>query len=288
MTTSPPAQAEGPRNCPECLIPLTGTYCHQCGARPLGPHDLKLSGFLHEGLHELTHFDAKIFSTLRALIFKPGLLTTEYLAGRKKRYILPLRLFLVIFAISFFLDTRPVIGHFDVRYTVSRIKEPPVQSGTKRESIQGILQHQAEKRNLTKDALFDRINEHWQHDLSFFQLSYVFFFALWLALVFYTKRRYFVEHLIFSLHTISFFFVLSVVVWPYRLFSGPRFSWMASPLLFIILGLYLWKAIPRVYGASGWNALVKSLVLVAGLILTRVIFIVLTMVLALIQTFWKH
>ncbi len=288
MTTTPPAQSEEQRNCPECLIPLTGTYCHQCGARPLGPHDLKLSGFLHEGLHELTHFDAKIFSTLRALIFKPGLLTTEYLAGRKRRYILPLRLFLVIFTISFFLDTRPVIGHFDVRYIVSRIQERSIQPGIKGESFQKKLQDRAESRHLTTDALFDRINEHWQHDLSFFQLSYVFFFALWLALVFYNKRRYLVEHLIFSLHTISFFFALGVLLWPYRLFSGPRLGWIASPFLFIILGLYLWKAIPRVYGASGWNALVKSLILVAGLILTRIIFIVLTMVLALIQTFWKH
>ncbi|HJX84951.1 MAG TPA: DUF3667 domain-containing protein, partial [Candidatus Angelobacter sp.] len=105
MTTSPPAQAGEPRNCPECGDPLAGKYCHQCGEKPLGPHDLKLSGFLHEGLHELTHFDAKIFSTFRALIFKPGLLTTEYLAGRKRRYVLPLRVFLVIFALNLFLYT---------------------------------------------------------------------------------------------------------------------------------------------------------------------------------------
>ena len=50
--------------------------------------------FLHHGLHELTHFDSKIFRTVQALLFRPGLLTVEYLAGRRKRYVLPLRLFL--------------------------------------------------------------------------------------------------------------------------------------------------------------------------------------------------
>src|SRR6266849_5339660 len=142
MTTSSQPQVEVPRNCPECLVPLTGTYCHQCGARPLGPHDLKLSSFLHEGLHELTHFDAKIFSTLRALIFKPGLLTTEYLAGRKKRYVLPLRLFLVIFAINFFLYTRPGVALYDMRFIVKNAKQGFIEKK---------LEHNAAKQNITKE-----------------------------------------------------------------------------------------------------------------------------------------
>jgi hypothetical protein len=279
MTTSSPAQAEEQRNCPECGAPLTGTYCHQCGARPLGPHDLKLSGFLHHGLHELTHFDAKIFSTLRALILKPGVLTTEYLAGRKKRYVLPLRLFLVIFALNLFLYTRPGVAIYDIRYFLKNEKQGLIEKK---------LEHKAGKLNLSKDALLDRINEHWQKDASLFQFAYVFFFAIWLALIYYTKRRYFVEHLVFSLHTLSFWFLLGAVVWPYFAFSGMHFDLVVSLVSFSALLLYLWRAVPRMYGTKGPSALAQSFLLVVGLVLTRFFFIAFTLGLAFFQTVGTH
>ena|SRR6202171_2791176 len=279
MTTPIQAPAEKPRTCPECVAPLTGTYCHQCGTRPLGPHDLKLSGFLHEGLHELTHFDGKIFSTLRALIFKPGLLTTEYLAGRKKRYVLPLRLFLVIFALNLFLYTRPGIALYDMRYIAKNDKQGVLEKK---------LESNALKRNLTKDQLYDQINEHWQKDASFFQFGDVFFFAICLALVFYTRRRYFVEHLIFSLHTLSFVFLLGSVLWLYYAFRGLHPDLVLALISFAALLLYLWRAIPRVYGTSRGIALLQAFLLIVGLEITRVFFICFTLVLALIQTLHKH
>ena len=279
MTTSPPAQAEGPRTCPECRAPLAGTYCHHCGARPLGPHDLKLSAFLHHSLHELTHFDAKIFSTLRALIFKPGLLTTEYLAGRKKRYVLPLRLFLVIFALNFFLYTRPGVALYDIRFVIKKDKQGELEKA---------LERNAAKRNLTKDALYYQINEHWQKDASFFQFGDVFSFAICLTLVFYTKRRYFVEHLIFSLHTLSFFFLFSSALWFYYALRGFHPNLVMFLISSSALLLYLWRAVPRMYGTAGLSALVQCVLLAAGLVATRIFFIIFTFILALVQTLRTH
>ena len=40
-------------------------------------------------------YDGKFWKTLAALLFWPGFLTREYLAGRRRRYIGPARLFLV-------------------------------------------------------------------------------------------------------------------------------------------------------------------------------------------------
>jgi hypothetical protein len=40
-------------------------------------------------------YDGKFWKTLAALMFRPGFLTREYLAGRRRRYIGPARLFLV-------------------------------------------------------------------------------------------------------------------------------------------------------------------------------------------------
>lgn len=87
--------------CRNCDSPLSGRYCSHCGQRdkPLDPtlHDL-----LHEAVHEFAHLDGKILASVRALLFRPGTLTAEWLAGRRARYIGPVRLYLT-FSVLFFL-----------------------------------------------------------------------------------------------------------------------------------------------------------------------------------------
>jgi hypothetical protein len=91
--------------CTNCGAGGAGVYCAQCGEKQPHHHDLTLRHFGHDVLHELVHLDSKLFTTLRDLIMKPGHLTAEYFAGRKKRSIAPLRLFLTLFAIQFLAFT---------------------------------------------------------------------------------------------------------------------------------------------------------------------------------------
>ena len=85
--------------CTNCGADAADIYCARCGEKQPGHHDLGVSHFTHEVFHELAHLDSKLFKTLRDLITKPGFLTQEYFAGRKSRYIAPLRLFLTLFAL---------------------------------------------------------------------------------------------------------------------------------------------------------------------------------------------
>jgi hypothetical protein len=271
--TSLPHQ-ETPQNCPECAAPLVGQYCHRCGEKLPDAHDLTLKHFLHHGLHELTHFDSKIFRTVQALLFRPGLLTVEYLAGRRKRYVLPLRLFLVLFALNLFLYTRPGAALYDVHTIMSASPQTKV--------LDSKLERYAAKKHITKEALFDQINEHWQHNVSLFQLGDVFFFAVWLAVL--NWRRYFVEHLIFALHMFSFDLLFGSVTWLYYLHYGFRQNIFLILFSVTVLLLYLWRAVPRMYGTTGWNSLLKSFVLLIGLEVSRVFFVSFTMMLSLVQT----
>ena len=275
--TSSPHQEES-HNCPECATPLVGEYCHRCGEKFPDAHDLTMKHFLHHGLHELTHFDSKIFLTLRALIFRPGLLTVEYLAGRRKRYVLPLRLFLVIFALNLFLYTRPGVALYDVHFITS--------ASPQGKPLDDKLEKSAAKRHMTKEALFDQINEHWQHNASLFQLGDVFFFAVWLAVL--NWRRYFVEHLIFALHTLSFSLLFGSVTWLYYLHYGFRQNILLIAISFTVQLLYLWRAVPRMYGTTGWNALLKSFLLLIGLEVSRVFFVTSTMILSFFETLRAH
>ena len=60
-----------------------------------------LPEFLHDLTHELLHVDGKIFQSLRHLLLSPGRLTGDHFAGRRARWISPIRLYL-IFSVVYF------------------------------------------------------------------------------------------------------------------------------------------------------------------------------------------
>ncbi|MBB5203075.1 hypothetical protein HNQ51_000368 [Inhella inkyongensis] len=87
-------------NCGHRLAPWD-KFCAQCG-QDTANHPPSLWEFVHEFLLHYVAFEGKLWKSLWGLLAKPGFLTTEYLAGRKQRYVLPLRLILTL-GLVFFL-----------------------------------------------------------------------------------------------------------------------------------------------------------------------------------------
>jgi hypothetical protein len=88
--------------CLNCGTALTGPYCHACGQSSQSPL-IPLGTFLREGLSEILSLDGLQLRSLRALVTRPGLLTAEYLAGRRARYVHPVRLFAWLGVLSYLL-----------------------------------------------------------------------------------------------------------------------------------------------------------------------------------------
>jgi hypothetical protein len=82
------------RQCANCGTLAPGAYCPSCGqdTRERLP---TFAQFMREASGRYVALDGKLWKTLVALLFRPGFLTREYLAGRRRRYIGPARLFLV-------------------------------------------------------------------------------------------------------------------------------------------------------------------------------------------------
>jgi hypothetical protein len=82
------------RQCANCGTLAPGAYCPSCGqdTRERLP---TFAQFMREATGRYVALDGKLWKTLAALILRPGFLTREYLAGRRRRYIGPARLFLV-------------------------------------------------------------------------------------------------------------------------------------------------------------------------------------------------
>lgn len=87
--------------CANCNTALQGSYCHACGQ---AAHiHRSLLHLIEELLHGLLHFETKAWRTIPALIFSPGKLTRNYIAGQRTRYVSPLALFLFLIFLMFFV-----------------------------------------------------------------------------------------------------------------------------------------------------------------------------------------
>lgn len=94
----------GRLQCVNCRAQLAAdaVYCHRCGQETT-QHAPTLWEFIHEFTTHYVALEGALWRTLKALIFRPGFLTVEYLAGVRRRYVLPLKLLLSLSFIYFLL-----------------------------------------------------------------------------------------------------------------------------------------------------------------------------------------
>ena len=102
------SEAGSPR-CLNCGAELTGQYCSQCGQED---SELRVSimRLARDFMAEQLGLESKVPTTLWRLITKPGVLTKEYLSGKRVRSLLPLRLYLSASVVYFLLLAMPFFG----------------------------------------------------------------------------------------------------------------------------------------------------------------------------------
>jgi hypothetical protein len=221
--------------CGNCGAELAGAFCHACGQKATGP-DVSLHDFFHEAFHEFAHVDGKIVQTLRLLLTKPGLLTKEFLSGRRARYISPLRLYLtcslLFFALAAFTpDER--LSFVRVTYRPSP-GDAPLDSAT----VQRYQQEASLRAGRAVVHDFPRV---------MFALMPVFGLLTW---VLYRKARpFYAAHLYYSIHFHAFVFLILGLQVSLILVAGryaPSLTWLAPLAIFP----YHYLSLRRVFGGS--------------------------------------
>ena len=105
--TAPPAdEAIAPHatgaHCGNCGTPLLGEHCYHCG-QPVQGLVRIFSSVLGDVADTLFEIDTRLTRTVLPLLLRPGYLSIEYFAGRRVRYVSPVRLFFFISVIAFFV-----------------------------------------------------------------------------------------------------------------------------------------------------------------------------------------
>jgi hypothetical protein len=185
--------------CPNCEALLHGPYCSACGQRKPRPDEYSTVGFLADAAAEIFSVDGKTFRTARQLLFHPGRLTLDYYQGRRIQYLKPIQLFLIInllfllFAIGnglfdFTLEESMSFGSSYVRQLVTR---EIARKGISFEDYAAAFDH----------------NEEILRRCLIFLLVPLFAIVVWTLQ--YRSRRYYAEHLVFSVHFFSFFWLFT-------------------------------------------------------------------------------
>jgi hypothetical protein len=207
-------------NCITCDAPLTGRYCSACGEKSVHEQDLTLRAFAHYAVEAVTNADAKLYVSLRRLFRRPGVLTREFVAGRRKPYVGPLQLFLVSNLLFFVLlqmgfgwdtfttdlawhRTQAVYGGTAAALIEERVGPIPPREGRRfNEWIESWTEEQQELRSRFNDA-----SPRYANSMVILMIP---LFALGIRLL--RRRGLFVRDLVFSMHLYAFMLLLTIVI----------------------------------------------------------------------------
>jgi hypothetical protein len=257
----------GDPRCLNCGAELTGPYCAHCGQED---HELRVSlkRLARDFLAEQLGLESKVPTTLWTLLSKPGLLTKEYLAGRRARSLLPLRLYLSASVAYFLLLSLPFFGrgiNSPLKLTgvdAAAIDSARIGAASTSDSSRVSISFSGRPLASPRAQRLERfVNQRLKRfgtmstdeAVNFFWGNFVRYmpnavflllpvFTLILYLLYRKTGRFFAEHLIFTLHIHAFAFVVLTL----SLFL-PQWLDIVVPTWILV---YLFLALRRVYGES--------------------------------------
>ena len=279
-SAAPPTEAAVPTVCLNCGESFgepgerRRRFCPECGqettvrAPTLGEFAQQFGGayFAAEGA---------LWRSLKLLLLKPGALTAQYLAGRRKHYVLPLRLYLTISLLVLLLVR--VVGSGPVEIKMGdpakiakenrnlRIDLAGGRAGTRDgvyycEDLPGWVCKRLQRRvDIDPRKMLSEVEslkDRFLGNLGAAMFVLLPSFALWLKLAYRNRRLRYTEHLVFALHVHAFWFAA-------LLFTLPGWGPLTA-LAVLTMPVYTLMAMKRVYGGRGWPRFLRA-VLVSAL-----------------------
>lgn len=279
--------------CTNCGAPLADPrprFCGGCGQETsLRPPTL--GEFLQQLGGAYFSTEGALWRTLRLLLTRPGELTRQYLAGRRKHYVLPLRLFLTI----------SVVVLLAARLLASAAMDVPVEATLQRDSSpHGAITLGSGSAGLRDGKFYceglppwicarlkrlidvdpsrlpgvaTQVGERLLANLGSTMFVLVPLFALTLKLAWVDRRLHYTEHLVHALHLHAFWFIGFGLM-----LSG--LGWLSATVA-LALPLYTMRSLRRVYGGRWWSRWLRAAV-VALLYLVAVTAVMSLLVLAVL------
>lgn len=229
-----PQYATAPQYAPRCRncdVPAPGKFCAACG-QETALHPPSAFEFVHEFITHYIALEGKLWRTLGNLFFKPGKLTREYLAGRKRRYVPPLRLYLTFSIIALFAinlvtkmnmpDAKTLEQAFEKEGKPSTVialgpMQAKMQDGkfTCNNFPMFVCERLRSRFDVDNKTLAREIMQVGARTFSNWGLAMfglLPLFAMWLKLLYHKRGMLYGEHLVFTLHLHAFWFAILLLM----------------------------------------------------------------------------
>jgi hypothetical protein len=322
------------KNCLNCGHFVDEHFCTHCGQENVELKEDALHMITH-AVADYFHFESKFFGTMKPLLFKPGLLTKQYVEGKRVSFIHPIRLYIFI-SIVFFLvilsssdksnvdvqnnntsvsealaplkDSLSTAEKQELRKNLKSIPIPSRQrdslikiladSDSKaskdttignpfssksgwftaqdatvadyekrqlslpKEKRDNLIQNYLNKKSIRMKSFPDaeeRIEREILHNVPKLMFILLPVFALILKLVYWKKKKFYYEHLIYSFHVQSALFLSVLLTIFLQWLSGflVDISSTLTVLCMIYMLWYYYRSLRTFYGSRRWVTIVK-------------------------------
>lgn len=243
------------KTCLNCNAVVHGRFCHICGQENIEPRE-KFRYMLAHFVFDLFHFDGKFFTTMKALLLKPGLLSQEHLRGRRADYLHPIRLYIftsAFFFLFFFAVKTDKVGDSIPKNSKDSTKNSnlvtfkrsyaslsdydSVQAKLPKDKRDGYIIEKLTRRNLELkekypdgNVLIAKLIDEFVHQFPKLLFLSLPIFAFIIFILYARKNRYYyADHVVYTLHLYATFFIVLFLI-------------MCLNMLFTAVGLHTFKA----------------------------------------------
>lgn len=209
--------------CLNCGNTFSGKFCNACGEKVYSEHDKSVLHLFEEAFHFVTDFEGKFFNTLKAVLLKPGKLSTDYCNGIRKKYFKPISFFLMVVILYLLF---PLFTGLNMRLQFHLKHDLYGAYATAK------MEQYMEKKHLTEEEaaeLYHHKSEKTSKILLFMVLPCIALVSWGIG---FWKRRYYFDHFIFSIEAFSVFILCAFLLLPALL----RLLKWFSPNLYVTEG----------------------------------------------------
>ncbi len=236
--------------CRNCGAPAGGKYCPDCG-QETAPHPPTAREFLHEFIGHYVALEGALWRTLKKLV-RPGALTLEYFAGRRRHYVLPVRLYLTA-SIVFFLVAKVFLPTPEIHviqvgtgtgHGITFIDCKPGESAC--DSIRQRLLDRVGA--MTGPQLADYMMKRLVALFPYAMFVLVPVFALLTRAIYWNRPYNYGEHVVFALHLHAAVFLIGAIAAPFR----EAMAWIIPSTIYLAI------AMRRVFGGRQWASILRA------------------------------
>jgi len=294
-------------NCLNCGNTVQGKFCSNCGQENLEIRE-NFGHLMNHAISDYFHFDHQFFNTIKPLLFKPGYLTNEYMAGKRVKYLHPVKMYIFIsivyFLLAFQQRENPTTVNFNVKVPSGQQtktkpeKENPDSTYEQYQATQlklpaskrdGAIIHWGTKKAYAYSKKYGKnslevFQEQVQHNIPKSMFVLMPLFALGLMIAFRKNKKFYVEHLIYSFHFHCFLFLFSSVVILIQLILPGSWTGLGSALALleiVVVLVYFYKSLRAVYHRSAFRTITKM----TGILLSYIVMAAVCLVGVILLTF---